>query len=130
MHCKRSPTVVLAMVSGSSNLFILLILLPLLAIAQSSRCYWGSNGGVVYDENFTPCGDTKAGTFIQCCNFHDSCGADGFCYSTLTQAWKSGYYLGGCTDSSLNDASCPKKCGKYPPREGGHPILIVYYSFI
>ncbi len=46
-----------------------------------------------------------------CCNSDDTCLEDSICHYTHSLAGGSGYYVGGCTDSSFAEP-CSKSCSE------------------
>ena len=57
------------------------------------------------------CGPSTSGIQF-CCNSDDTCLEDSICHYTHSLAGGSGYYIGGCTDSSFSEP-CSKSCSRY-----------------
>ena len=96
------------------GLFLLLACLSRCALASSLRCYCKSQNAIhATCDKLTPCGMPSSTGFVQCCSNGDTCGADGFCHFTQPLNGSSGYYLGGCTDPTFRDSSCPQQCSKF-----------------
>lgn len=73
-------------------------------------CYVKTNGKILQDDNVIPC-TTRDGVQA-CCSKGDQCGHYGFCYVPYPESYTmSPYYIGGCTDQTFEDESCPQYCG-------------------
>lgn len=81
---------------------------------MSMTCYGYSSPNVVVLPNYGPC-NPRAGSISLCCEFGDTCLANGLCVTP------SGvYYNGGCTDDTYQSATCPQYC-----TTGGHRAMNV-----
>lgn len=77
-------------------------------------CYIKLSGNTIATNNWTPCFQPNTTNQIaQCCVWGDICYSDGMCGYTHSLTGGSGYYKAGCTDSSYNDAECPRICSTY-----------------
>ncbi|MCJ1470224.1 hypothetical protein MMC07_008869 [Pseudocyphellaria aurata] len=81
-----------------------------------STCYYQSPAGLHHgpepgpgNRSMIPCGAT--GSAVQlCCWEEDVCLSDSICYSTHPSLNATGYYIGGCSDSSYSDPACSQHC--------------------
>ncbi|TVY16188.1 hypothetical protein LARI1_G006347 [Lachnellula arida] len=64
-----------------------------------------------------PCGVISLGSgYKPCCAVNDTCLSDGVCQYTHagpTQGQTTGYYVGGCTDPSLQSSNCNSHCSSF-----------------
>ncbi|TVY52901.1 hypothetical protein LCER1_G005901, partial [Lachnellula cervina] len=103
-------------------------IIPLLAIALSltirnvaandmdTMC-WYETDNQKQSYSGGPCGVISPGSgYKACCAVGDTCLADGVCQYTHagpTQGQTTGYYVGGCTDPSLQSANCNYHCSSF-----------------
>ncbi|KAH8678370.1 hypothetical protein BX600DRAFT_451985 [Xylariales sp. PMI_506] len=74
-------------------------------------CYGFSKGQLEINFGFYPCGEVNTTTpAVSCCAAGDSCLTEGICSYTHSQVNGSGYYIGGCTDSTWASPYCQKRC--------------------
>ena len=78
--------------------------------AMETCIFTRSNGASLDIRNGQKCGSSTTGTQY-CCNSGDTCLEDSICRYTPAQPGGSGYYIGGCTDSSFSEP-CSKSCCK------------------
>ena len=82
------------------------------------KCYFDSSGTEA-PGRFIPCGNVNYGN-ISCCQSGNMCLDSHACYDGLTGMT----YVGGCTDESYSDTSCPQKGtygGMHPPSHPTQP---------
>ena len=93
--------------------------------AQSPRCYH-LDGSVADPEKNVPCDADALGesnSHSACCNIEnqDACMSSGLCLNTLSRQNDHFLWSTGCTDPTMEDPSCPKRCldSKCLPRNSG-----------
>jgi len=80
----------------------------------ATQCYYKSDN-TKHTSTGGPCGVvTPNGNFSSCCAIGDTCLADGLCHYTHPKPAApnvvTGYYVGGCTDSTLSSTACNPSC--------------------
>ncbi len=83
---------------------------------RAMSCWRKVGGG---EQNIThyssiPCAPSGSGT-VSCCDTGDTCLSSGICKYTHAPSGpdQSGYYVGGCTDHSLQSPVCNNACSKF-----------------
>ncbi|KAF2803247.1 uncharacterized protein BDZ99DRAFT_503296 [Mytilinidion resinicola] len=97
----------------------LLLIIAFLAPLVLTECFYKYPNGVVsLNDEWHECPNTAKtpGGPQLCCAVSDECGEDSICYNK-DPSLKSGFYPGGCTDSSYADSVCEKACSEFKATE-------------
>ncbi|TVY35975.1 hypothetical protein LSUB1_G005603 [Lachnellula subtilissima] len=104
---------------SSTPLFAIALFLSIPNVKANSldtSCWYETNNQIQSSQG-GPCGVISPGTgYKTCCAVNDTCLADGICQYTHagpTQGQTTGYYVGGCTDPSLNSPNCNTHCSSF-----------------
>jgi len=116
---------------------MLLFFLPVAVFsAGPSQCFWLDGTSASDHQPCIPAEYRSNGNHSSCCilgqpvgNSDDICTTGGLCFqqrATSSLAW---LYQGGCTDSTLSDASCRQYCapdtsGTFPERRTTHRVAL------
>lgn len=80
------------------------------------NCFFPVGNTTQIPNNFRPCRTASSLTdYVNCCAAGDYCLSDNVCRFTHNENnghQKTGYYISGCTDSSLKDEVCSQHCTK------------------
>ncbi|KAE9367551.1 hypothetical protein N431DRAFT_547976 [Stipitochalara longipes BDJ] len=106
------------MLHSKACLSLTVLLVRIAQATLNTNCFRMSSGQITQNTGAVPCGVVTANSpNVACCNAGSFCLQGSICQDSgtvnLTSGY-SGYYTGGCTDSSYNDTSCNPYCRNVP----------------
>ncbi|KAK3389879.1 hypothetical protein B0H63DRAFT_464465 [Podospora didyma] len=86
-------------------------------VSCATQCFYVSSNPIT-DKGIVPCNSSatgQAGSHSSCCNedTRDACLSSGLCFATQAKTPGALLWIGGCTDPTWRDPSCPQYCN--PP---------------
>ncbi|KAJ9649144.1 hypothetical protein H2198_010945 [Neophaeococcomyces mojaviensis] len=82
---------------------------------MSFHCYYKYSFSTAPEEHpgHGPCGQPGDSSNLQCCGIDDKCMSNGICTYSSSNPGGSGYYIGGCTDKTMQNPNCYTNCTSY-----------------